>query len=194
MSMKRIHDTGFFASTSDEDLMLLGGKGNKHAFAELIQRHQNGLVNFFIAMGVYTLAEDLAQETLIKVFNYRKRYKRRAKFTTFLYFVARRVHVDYLRKLKREQEGKQRYAVESEIARQPARSGGPQTARALEALNTLSDEMKTVLVMNIYQGLTYPEIAEVLDIPVGTVKTRMFYGLRNLREALRREDDKTDRT
>ena len=53
------------------------------------------------------------------------------------------------------------------------------------ALDTLSDEMRTVVVMSIYQGFKYREIADVMGIPLGTVKTRMFHALRKLKDALK---------
>jgi RNA polymerase sigma factor (sigma-70 family) len=59
--------------------------------------------------------------------------------------------------------------------------------RVEKALNTLSEEMRCVVVMSIYQELKYAEIAEILDIPVGTVKTRMFHALQKLGKVIEHE-------
>ena len=164
--------------------MLLTGQGRKDAFIALVRRNQGPLVNFFRRMGVRNDDEDLAQETFVKLFNYRERYRPKAKFTTFLYLVARRVHVDYVRRRAREREKRNAWAEEAAMAaEQPNRYLG-QEARVTEALAALSEEMRNVLVLNIWQGLTYQEIADALEIPLGTVKTRMFHAMRKLRKAM----------
>jgi len=174
---------------SDEELMLRAGTGDQQAFSELVRRHQRPLVNFFCRMGVGRSAEDLAQETFIRLYRYRERYKATAKFTTFLYTVARHVRIDALRKKKRTEELHQAIRRETETPRPLVDSSEERKARAVEALASLSAEAREVVVLNIYQGLTYDEIAAALEIPTGTVKSRMFYAVRKMRKTL----DVTDR-
>ena len=169
---------------SDETLMQRVGKGDMDAFSLLVQRHQNGVVNFFRRMGDYNGAEDRAQETFVRLFKYRKRYRPTAKFTTFLYLLARRARIDNLRKMERRRRAYERLTDEEETRRQETRAGALAGEDAVAALSALSEDMRTVVVMSIFQGFKYREIADVLGIPLGTVKTRMFHALRKLKEVM----------
>jgi RNA polymerase sigma-70 factor (ECF subfamily) len=180
-----------FDSLSDEKLMILASEGRETAFPVLVSRHQNSLLNFFRRMGVSTGdAEDMTQDTFVKLFKYRARYKPRAKFTTFLYYVARRIYVDYVRRQNRLKTGISGYIEHKEINASVGGVSGDMYARAVEALHELSEEMRSVIVLNIYQGLKYQEIADALEIPLGTVKTRMFYALRKLKEVMKNDGSK----
>lgn len=174
----------------DEKLMILASKGHENAFVTIVSRHQQHVMNFFYRMGVYTDSDDLTQNTFIKLFKYRKNYRNRAKFTTFLYFVARRVLIDHLRKEERREKLKECVVTPNELENKPFGERNDLAVQALEMLHTLSEDMKSVVVLNIYQGLRYHEIAEVLEIPVGTVKTRMFYALRSIRNKMSNDNNK----
>jgi RNA polymerase sigma-70 factor (ECF subfamily) len=169
---------------SDVDLMDRAKTGAPEAFVCLIRRYQTPLLNFFRRMGVYTDAEDMAQDTFVRLFRYRSRYRPSAKFTTFLYLMARQVWIDSLRKRRRREDFLRRW--EENRADDPEASGAPETRRpdAAGALDRLPPRMREVVVLNIYQGLKYEEIARVLCIPEGTVKSRMFHALAKLREML----------
>lgn len=173
-----------YESMSDAQLMAQIRRGRKDAFVTLVRRHQGALLNFFRNLGVYNDAEDLAQDTFLRLFRYRKRYRPKAKFTTFLYMIARQVRIDMLRKLKRREDlaGELREkAVADEVERRERREPETDTDALLESL---PEAMREVVVLNIYHGLRYKEIADVLGIPVGTVKSRMFHALRNMKERL----------
>lgn len=176
-----------YESMSDAEIMVHVKRGRKYAFMTLVQRHQNALVNFFRNLGVYNDAEDLAQETFLRLFKYRKRYKPKAKFTTFLYMMARQVRIDMLRKLKRREhlvDELREEAAADEAERRERREPETDVDALLESL---PEAMREVVVLNIYQGLRYKEIAGVLGVPVGTVKSRMFHALRNMRERLEKQ-------
>ena len=83
--------------SDDFALMARVGEGCEGAFRQLVERHQRPLLNFFARMGASTTSEDLAQETFIRLWNYRTKYKPAAKFTTFLYTLARHVWLDVVR-------------------------------------------------------------------------------------------------
>ena len=88
---------------SDPDLMKRSAAGRQEAFETVVRRHQKPLLNFFRRMGAsYSEAEDMVQETFLRLFDYRFRYRPLAKFTTFLYRLASHVRVDGLRKLQRQ--------------------------------------------------------------------------------------------
>ena len=166
---------------SDWDLMHRVAEEDEDALRLLVQRHQGHLVNFFARSNVESHAEDLVQETFIRLYRCRDRYQPTAKFTTFLHTLARNVLIDYVRKRGRWQRLLGAWA---ELApERDDRSSGTAGRRmdADRALATLSEEMRTVVVLVFYQGLAYQDAAEVLGIPVGTVKSRMFHALQQLR-------------
>lgn len=172
----------------DEALMQGTADGDPSAFTALVRRHQDPLLNFFRRVGAYTDAEDLVQETLVRVFNYRARYRPTAKFTTFLYTVARHAWLDSLRKAKRRESLAEN--LKKEEGSETDDGGMHRLALkmdAQEALSRLPEKMRSVVVLSLYQGLRYDEIAAVLKIPPGTVKSRMFHALNQLKEILESE-------
>ena len=169
---------------SDPDLMKHAAAGRPEAFETVVRRHQKPLLNFFRRMGAsYSEAEDMVQETFLRLFDYRFRYRPLAKFTTFLYRLASHVRVDGLRKLQRQPKT-------SELSEQSGETEGRAAAEVAAkldvraALDRLSEKLRPVVVMAYFQGLRYREIAEALGIPQGTVKSRMFLALQELKEAL----------
>jgi len=173
-----------YDNAPDEALMKRAARGDRQAFAVLVRRHQNALLNFFRRHGVDNSAEDLVQETFIRLFKYRKKYRPTAKLTTFLYMMARQVRIDYIRRTQRRATAMEEMA-EGEAIRESTSNRLPGRAEdAVDALRNLSDDMREVVILNVFQGLRYREVAGVLGIPLGTVKTRMFYALRKLREIL----------
>jgi len=169
----------------DAALMVMAGEGSRDAFAELVRRHQQSLLNFFRHMGAYTdEAEDLVQETFVRLFAYRSRYEPMAKFTALLYTLARHVWADRLRKSMRTPEVSVETADERALAADDHAPGVERRLDIREALSRLSGKLRAVVVLNVYQGLRFQEVADVLDIPLGTVKSRMFLALRELKELL----------
>ncbi|MBP7830881.1 MAG: RNA polymerase sigma factor [Kiritimatiellae bacterium] len=167
----------------DFELMRLVRGGDPEAMACLVRRHQGPLLNFFRRMGACTDAEDAVQETFIRVYNYRDRYRPTAKFTTFLYTVARHVRNDLLRKVMRREALVERISAEPEAT--PPAPGPGGVAWRLDihaALARLPEKLRGVVVLGVYQGLRQEEIAAVLGIPLGTVKSRMFNALERLKE------------
>jgi RNA polymerase sigma-70 factor (ECF subfamily) len=166
----------------DAALMTQVRDGSDEAFALLVRRHQRPLLNFFFRMGVYNGAEDLAQETLLRVYRARQRYRPEARFTTFLYTIARHVAVDGFRRVARRRRLQE--AVEAETP--TAGDGGLPALRARldvrEALASLPANLREVVVLAVFEGLRYEEIGNVLGIPEGTVKSRMFTAVARLRE------------
>ena len=131
---------GMDTETPDPELMERVRSGDQDAFVRLIHRHQQSLVNFFRRLGAYSDAEDLAQETFLRVFRYRFKYRPVAKFTTFLYTVARHVWADGLRKTMRHEAISERVANESLVSDDGA-IGHTQAAMDTQmALEKLSEE------------------------------------------------------
>ncbi len=173
-------------NATDEELMLAAAQEDQAAFERLVVRHQKALLNFFFRAGVYTDAEDLVQQTFVRLYRYRARYSPTAKFTTFLYLVARQVRVDEVRKRIRLRNLREKLKADEEHA-EPIRTDLPYTGISDDlqnALAKLSEAHREVVVLGMLQELPYAEVAEVLGVPIGTVKSRMYHALRLLRQIL----------
>ncbi len=172
----------------DEVLMeLVRDSDDRRAFEELVKRHQKKILNFYYRTGVRYDCEDLVQKTFLRLYRSRTRYKRTAKLTTFLFLMARQVWIDELRKRSRFDRLKNEF-VEN---RDEYIESGSQLSDARmdldKALSKLSSEMRMVVELGVYQGLAYAEVAEILEIPEGTVKSRMFNALKKLRRILEKK-------
>lgn len=172
------------AQDPDVVLMIEVAGGSEAAFAALVHRHQNSLLNFFARMGASSDGEDLVQETFVRLFRYRQRYKPAARFTTFLYHLARRVWTDRGRKIIRLDRLASEFQKAADIASQSAPERLAESVDIEAALNRLSPKLREVIVLNIYQGLRYQEVADVLEIPLGTVKSRINLALSALKKIL----------
>jgi RNA polymerase sigma-70 factor (ECF subfamily) len=167
----------------DAALMSAARAGDMQAFSDLVRKHQRGLVNFFTRLGASSYAEDLAQETFIRLFNYRDRYTPSAKFTTFLYTLARHAWCDTLRKWQRRDKGLallQAEAAGREEERHEERDRRAEQVRA--AVERLPEKLRLVVVLGVYEGFDYEAIGRIAGIPVGTVKSRMFLAVQRLKE------------
>ena len=178
--------TGVYGEKPDEELMLMASKDDQTAFEQIVVRHQKPLLNFFYRLGVYTDAEDLVQLTFVRLFRYRAKYSPDAKFTTFLYLLARQVRVDEVRKRIRLRNLREKLAEENSRT-EPVQTDAPYTGASDDlqaALSQLSEAHREVVVLGMLQDLPYTEVSEILGVPVGTVKSRMFHALRTLRRIL----------
>jgi RNA polymerase sigma-70 factor (ECF subfamily) len=138
--------------------------------------------------------EDLAQETFARVFAKRKEWQPSGKFSTWLWRIALNLSYDELRRLKRRaesslnDEGAEAF-VEAFVAPDPAPDKvlveQERGEMVRQALLRLSETYRTVLVMRHYEDLKFREIAEVLDIPEGTVKSRMAEALTQMSRLLK---------
>ena len=174
----------------DAGLMLRVRNGDEAAFSELLSLYEKKVLNFFLRMGVQYDAEDLAQQTFLRLYRYRHRYQPRAKVSTFLFLLARQVWIDELRKRTRRKRLADAMALETagEVAPSAADEAASRDVTDVQkALAQLPEAMRLVVELGVYQELPYSEIAEILEIPEGTVKSRMFNALTQLRTMLKRE-------
>lgn len=160
-------------------------QGDLEAFCGIVRRNQQILLNFFLRLGAkQDRAEDLTQDTFLRLYQWREKYKASARFSTFLFTLARHVWIDSGRKERRTLELHDEGAAEALVDH---RNDPAETGRRLdvqEALERLSEKLRVVVVMNIYGGMNYKEIGAALEIPEGTVKSRMWQAMRELRELL----------
>jgi len=177
----------------DEDLMLRLKSGELEAFNVLMKRHKDSVLNFCYRLtGHREEAEDITQEVFIRLFKSAESYYPKARFTVFLYTIARNLCLNYLDRERRRpdmlslDEGVE--AVEKVHSKQPLPSEELERKMIMQtiekAINGLPENLRIVFVLSLYGGLKYREIAELLDCPLGTVKSRMAEACRRLRRKL----------
>lgn len=165
---------------SDEDVMMRLRKGDTGALESLMDRYQRMLVNHFRRRGVHDQYEDLAQETFFRIYKARKRYRPTAAFRTWMFKVAERVWIDYVRKSARKDRRENAYRAEPHPAH---RSPDPQRRNdVLWALEQLPAKQRDVVVLSYFDGLAQTEVAEILEIPEGTVKSRLHHATKRLKD------------
>ncbi|MBA2661546.1 MAG: RNA polymerase sigma factor [Bradymonadaceae bacterium] len=186
----------------DEDLMIAYSKGDLAAFSVLVKRHERALFNYILrSCGRPDRAEELLQEVFMRVIKSADQYQKTAKFTTWVYTIARNLCIDTARKQNRRVEvsldqplgdgddGEGRSMLDS-LADLNVRSAGVDHERnefrdrLADALAALPEEQREVFIMREVTGLKFQEIAEILGCPLPTVKSRMRYALEYLRGAL----------
>lgn len=168
------------SAKEDVSLMLAAKAGDLDAFSFLVKKHQNSLMNFFRRSGVYIDVEDIAQETFLKLYRARSSYEAKAKFTTFLYLIARQVMIDHFRKQERKAQLLQKYGEEVPQFEAPKEDDG-ESDEIMAALATLTPALRETIVLVIMQGMSYQDAAEILGVPLGTVKSRVSVGLGRLK-------------
>ncbi len=170
----------------DHALMARVQAGDEPAFVELVERWRPDLLRFFGLLGARPEErEDCTQEVFLRLFRHRDRYRPLpgSRFRAFLMRVARNVYIDLIRKQRRTVRCVELHEASLPVhASVDARVGDVLDLEA--ALAALSEKLRWVLVLNIWEGLEYADVAAVLGIPVGTVKSRIHYALCKLREVL----------
>ena len=142
---------------------------------------EQNLLNFFWRQGVsYGEGEDLVQETYIRLWEYRDRYRPTAKLSTFLFMIARQVWIDALRRRTRREIREESWGRERPETVEPPSPWVKEDVRW--AVSRLSEPLREVIELGVFQDLPYAEVAEILSIPGGTVKSRMSNALKKLKE------------
>ena len=145
------------------------------------RKFEKNLLNFFWRQGVsYSEGEDLVQETYLRLWKYRSEYRPAAKLSTFLFLMARQVRVDALRRQTRRENREETWGKEQPMTEVPRLC---EREDVRWAVSRLSDPLREVVELGVFQDLPYAEVAEILGIPVGTVKSRMSNALKKLKEA-----------
>lgn len=187
---------------TDEQLMLSVKEGDRDAFEILTERHYSQTLNFIYRfVKDWPLAEDLCQETFLRLWRSVPTYRPLAKFRTFLYHIAKNVCLKQLAKEKRtpnlesldatfddDDDGEHRpiataiadthYSPETIIIARETRE------KIRDAINKLSQEQQVVFQLTELEGLSYQEVADIVQCPIGTVASRKNAAIRQLRKML----------
>jgi RNA polymerase sigma-70 factor (ECF subfamily) len=179
---------GRYPLLADEDLISLAGDGDAQAFAVLYDRHSRAAYSLaYRMMNGRQAAEDLAQDAFLKVWRAATSYRAdRGGVRAWILSIVHNRGIDQLRSHASRRRVQDR--VEASAARsQPSEAfaetwRNSQREQVREALNTLPQEQLKILELAYFSGYTHMEIAENLDVPLGTVKGRMRLGLRKLKK------------
>ncbi|HEY4417841.1 MAG TPA: sigma-70 family RNA polymerase sigma factor [Verrucomicrobiae bacterium] len=173
-------------SFTDTDLIArVLAREDHHAFAELVRRHQSPMRAFLARMtrGDTHLADDLAQETFLKAWQKLHTFRGNAKFSTWLFGIA----FNEFRGAARQRKELSLEEIEElppESAQLPATSNSNLRLDLTEALKALSSEERAAILLCCQNGLSHGEAAEILDCPLGTVKTNILRGREKLKQRL----------
>jgi RNA polymerase sigma-70 factor (ECF subfamily) len=188
---------------SDEQLMMRYQKGDAKAFELLLSRHYQPVFNFLMRYtGNRATAEELLQDVFTRVIRNASGYERRAKFTTWLYTIARNITIDHSRKMKFRRhrsldapmgsgDDDGRTMMDTVQDEHPSgmadrRFDDAQFKARLEAvLERMNPDQREVFILREFQSLSFAEIATVVKTRENTVKSRMRYALEFLRRELR---------
>ena len=188
------------ASCTDEQLLERFLKGHRDAFEGLVRRYERELYGYLRRyLGDSNLAEDVFQNTFLQLYTRIGTYEPGRPVRPWLYTIATHQAIDALRRAGRHQ------AVSLDQQREETSNGDLQNLVSLlqsrgpspleqvqaeerkelvrESVERLPDFLRQVVVLAYYQGLKYREVADILDIPVGTVKSRLHAALLRLQEA-----------
>lgn len=195
-------------SMNDEQDLLRGcARGDAAAYRELVERVEKPLVNFILRfVGERHVAEDLFQETFVRVVKTLGEFRPEASLSTWIFTIARNLSLDWLKAKRRHREMALDAASSEEKGRviyfkDVLRSAGAapddraesteDERRVTQALAALSPIKREALVLRMYAGLQYSEIAKIQNAPVGTVKFRIHEALHDLARLMGAGDDRT---
>lgn len=172
-------------TVNETQLVTQAQNGDRNAFSELVRLHAQGVLNVIYRMcGDAQLAEDAAQETFIRAWQNIPSYRPQASLRNWLYRIAVNAGMDMLRKEKRilPDDIEDLHLTDGRPGLESLVSQQERTILVQKAILSLPEASRAVLVLREYEGLSYQEISSTLDIPVGTVMSRLNYA-RNLLKA-----------
>lgn len=169
---------------TDQELIQQFQTGAEHAFNELVKRHYQTTFQFFSRMLKDPMeADDLCQETYIRVFKGLKGFRMQSEFTTWLYRISANVANNYFRK-RRVAELFTSGAAIQELSADPAREDRRLDERTWHAIRHLPRKQRMVLMLRIFQELPFKEVAAIMDITENSAKVNYHYAVKNLRKRL----------
>lgn len=178
---------------SDEKLILRFQEGDINAYNELVKRYKDRLLNFVLRyFNNVEQAEDVVQDTLIKLYTHASYYKNVAKFSTWIFTIAKNNALTELRKNKRKKTDSL-WTDDGQVidinSKEESLDSKVQNEIAIDHLNKFLDEIpenfRMAVVLRDFQELSYEEISKILEIPIGTIKSRINRGRIQLAEKMK---------
>ena len=168
---------------TDEELIRRFQAGDERAYVELVNRYKDKLLNFvFQFLGDIEQAEDVVQDTMIRLYEKKHYYKEIAKFSTWIYTIARNLANTELRKRKRRKTTYLSHLSKEERQFEiPAVQDDVDQSlhnefindRIQSAINNLPEHFKLVIILRDIQELSYDDISNIVEVPLGTIKSRI---------------------
>ena len=193
-SMQSVNQQNQYKYT-DEELIASFQNGNEQAYIELVRRYRDRLMTFvFRFVGDMELSEDIVQDTMLKVYTHKHYYKEIAKFSTWIYTIAGNLAKTELRKRKRRKvtllsqmnTDDRKYEIPSTELQSEDIVQGEYTERYIQkAILQLPLHFRTVVILRDIQELSYEEISKIVNVPLGTVKSRINRARLQLQQTLK---------
>ena len=185
---------------SDEILIKKFQEGDVGAYNQLVFRFKDRLLNFIYRfVNDLDLAEDLVQDTLLKLYTHKDSYQEIAKFSTWLYTIAANLARTELRKKKRRKtfsvtelsrDDREFIIASSDVDPSEDLSSQNFEKSVQMALAELPDDFKTIIILRDIQELSYDEISKIVEVPMGTVKSRINRGRVKLQQLLKKKGER----
>ena len=167
---------------TDEELISRFQNGDERAYVELVNRYKDRLLNFvFQFLGDIEQAEDVVQDTMLRLYEKKHYYKEIAKFSTWLYTIARNLANTELRKKKRRKTTNLSQLSKERQFEIPAIQDNVDQSlqnefindRIQSAISNLPEHFKVVIILRDIQELSYEDISNIVEVPLGTIKSRI---------------------
>lgn len=181
---------GGFRCMDEAKLIEKAKRGDSEALAILLRENYTFLYKYFLKITYdKSLTEDLTQDTMIKCIEKLHLYSDKAKFSTWIISIGTNLYIDQKRKQNRERQYLDQQKVKQ--LRWETENNNKDWSEALDLIATLKDNVRIPLILKHYYGHTYDEIGVMLNIPAGTVKSRISNGIKLLQEELKKYEQTT---
>jgi RNA polymerase sigma-70 factor (ECF subfamily) len=185
---------------TDEQLIKKFQDGDVGAYNQIVYRYKDRLLNFIYRfLNDLDRSEDLVQDTLLKLYTHKDSYKEIAKFSTWLYTIAANLSRTELRKIKRRKtfsvtelshDDREFIIKSTDVGPGEANFSQNFEKNVQRALAELPDDFKTIIILRDIQELSYDEISKIVEVPLGTVKSRINRGRVKLQQLLKKKGER----
>lgn len=166
----------------EQELIRKAQRGDLESLSQLLRQHYTFVRKYLLKVTLDDqLAADLTQDAVLKAMERIRLYNGQSRFSSWLITIATHLFLDHLRRRKRERLW---HDQEQRRMRWDAASRGASWPEALDALGALDEAMRIPVILKHYYGYTYEEIGAMLHMAAGTVKSRVHYGLQQVRKEL----------